>query len=400
MKKIIMYCAFVLASLTFMCDLDLKDLFRQTNEQIADTTRVLDDAIDQLDENSRGWQSILENTVSQLTEDFQSSVRNEVSDLLARSISTASGEFRCDMDFIGNRIRYSLISIKAKLTGKEMPPLPPELCNIIPLAVDRELVPERLNKVEIYGYDLDAKGLAFYHQTGSAMTNVTSYVSKPTHYHLVINLGSNGVRLNAQSNKLVAKWNGEFLSDIAIIQPSTPVCKTKIVSVPSSTITYLPPNTRGDKEFAGHGPDVTCSVKLLVGSGQIDTQIYMVAKETKKDWTTASGSMKQVVYRADPGWVITGLTNTTYDAIHYVDNDHSEDVFNRGTAGPVKRYVFIGDTKGKDAGVDTQVTVTLNTLRVQLRESGNCVTQKALIETNKFMRLSPKLMQRFRFIPR
>lgn len=401
MRRSIIFSVFVFVSMSFMCDLKLDELFRQTNEQIAETTRVLDDAIDKLDGNSRDWQSILQDTVAGLTKDFQSSVRSEVSNLLQRSISTASGEFRCDMDFIGNRARYALAQIKASLIGEELPPLPPELCNIVPLAVDRELVPERLNKVEIFGYDLDAKGLKLYHQSGRNMSDITRFVSKPTHYHLVINMGSNGVRLNDKSNRLVAKWNDDFLSDIAIIQPTTPVCKTKMVTASPGKITYRPPHTRGDREYKGHGPNVTCSVKLLVGRGKIDARISMTARETKKDWTTASGSMRQTVYRPDPGWIITGITNTTSDVIRYIDSNHNEDVFNRPTAGPVKRYVFVGDTKGKEAGTRTQTTVTFNQLRIQLRESKDCVTKKALKQAGKLKRIDPATLRRLRIrLPR
>ena len=68
-------------------------------------------------------------------------------------------------------------------------------------------------------------------------------------------------------------------------------------------IEYMPPLVNGDREFGGNGPDVQVSVKFFVENGLVKAQLWMYARETKSDWTTARGlSPKQVVYRPQSGF--------------------------------------------------------------------------------------------------
>src|SRR5262245_38454905 len=67
-------------------------------------------------------------------------------------------------------------------------------------------------------------------------------------------------------------------------------------------IIFVPQNlTRGDRDFAGHGPKITWSVNLWVNPynrTEVWATIYMRAEETKKDWTTVWGSENRLVARA------------------------------------------------------------------------------------------------------
>ena len=80
-----------------------------------DTVATLDSAIDALDRNSSSWQTILQDTTNQLTTEAQSTVRNEISDLLNRSVAATGTELRCNADFIGARVRQALVRIRARL---------------------------------------------------------------------------------------------------------------------------------------------------------------------------------------------------------------------------------------------------------------------------------------------
>src|SRR6266849_5039386 len=57
---------------------------------------VLDDAADRLANESAAWQQVLNDTISRLTDSAQSTVRNEVSNLLSRTVATTGAQFRCD----------------------------------------------------------------------------------------------------------------------------------------------------------------------------------------------------------------------------------------------------------------------------------------------------------------
>ncbi len=56
----------------------------------------------------------------------------------------------------------------------------------------------------------------------------------------------------------------------------------------------------------------------------------------------------------------------TYDEFEYLDDNTQMDWFARGSGGPVKRYEFVGNSDGADAGTDTGVTVQYNTIPVEL----------------------------------
>lgn len=57
----------------------------KVSDVAGDTVATLDNAIDALDRNSASWQSVLQDTTTKLTDEAQSTIRNEVSDLLNRS---------------------------------------------------------------------------------------------------------------------------------------------------------------------------------------------------------------------------------------------------------------------------------------------------------------------------
>ena len=92
-----------------------------------DTVASLDGAIDALDRNSSSWQAILQDTTQQLTADAQSTVRNEISDLLNRSVAATGTELRSNTAFIGARVRQALVRNRARLLHQPIPPVEPAL---------------------------------------------------------------------------------------------------------------------------------------------------------------------------------------------------------------------------------------------------------------------------------
>jgi hypothetical protein len=362
------------------------------------TDLILDQAISQLTNAQADWQNVLKDTVNKLTDDAQSTVRNEVNDLLQRGIASTSGELRCDADFMVNRIRNGLIRIKEELLHQPVDPLEPQLCNLVPLAIDRALVPARLNVLEIYGYDFDTTPITVLLQSTSGTTDVSHILNKPTHYHMTLTLGgSTGVQLDAASQRLILKWSGREISSIAVIQPVTPVCRTQIVQKQPSSFTFVPPHTRGDTEYNGHGPKTYAEVQLVNNGTSVVAKGYMKAEETKDDWTTAEGRWSETVFVPDPGWRVSQLLVGTQSGcasfsscMTYTDSNHDPDIFAAGN-GPVSRFEFVGDTDGDEAGTRTKVTVTYNVLKFEETETGNCVTSTAIKQLIDRNLVSPEL---------
>lgn len=340
------------------------------NIETADIVRAVDNAIAALNQNSSEWQDIMNDLIANLEgfdSELASLIRVEVQGLLDRGIAVLGAEFRCNVDFIGNRMRNALIRIKNKNFGADdiVPPLAPFVCNVVPSTVDRILIPDRLNVLEFYGYDFDVDGVTLYLQEGNGgRQNITEYLDKPTHYHMTVDLSADGVPLTAQHDKFVLVHSFEEISIIKIIQGTT-----EIDYVSPGYRTFIPPHTRGDQEFGGDGPAVLCRVRLSVigtENNLLQSQIYMKAEETRSDWTTAEGTDTHVIYTAPAGKKIKEISCITFDQFEYVDDNIEMDWFARGSGGPVNQYEFMGDTEGADAGVDTGVTVQYNAIPLEL----------------------------------
>lgn len=360
---------------------------------------ALDDAIDQLANESAAWQQVLNDTVNKLTDSAQSDIRNEVSNLLAKTISTTGAEFRCNADFVGTRVREALERIKIRALGGTPDPIEPALCEVVPIAVERALVPDRVSKVEFYGYDFDlGTNLAVYlERSAGPSLNVTNALNRPTPYAMTLSFGASGVQLDSTSQRIRLEWNGNLISTIAVIQPTTPVCESKLLRFTPASVTYVPPHKQGDKDFGGHGPNVHSRVTLKILPTKLKAEVYMRAKETKKDWTRAEGSKTFDLYTPDPGWRIDGVVGDHSNSHSYTDDDkHNDDSFGLSSGGPVKRLVYVGDTDGEEAGTRTKVGVTFNELRIQLSQSENCISAtdaQAAVTQNQ---ISPALYQRLR----
>jgi hypothetical protein len=216
--------------------------------QIEDSTTlavgVLDDAIAELGANSAAWQRIVQDAIKKLPADVQSTIGHEVSDTLTRAIAAGSAAIRCNLDFIGHRVRQQLINIRTALLGGTVPAREPGLCDVVPLAVDLNLEPPRRTTLEIYGYDFDTTPINVALVETNRTLDVSTKLDRPTHYHMTLNLGGTGVVFTAQSQRLVLRWQEQEISTIAVIQPITPVCKSRTLTVPVGNVTYVPHTQR------------------------------------------------------------------------------------------------------------------------------------------------------------
>lgn len=378
----------------------IKDAINQVADVRIATVNALDDAIYRLENQSSNWQAVLQDTMSKLTSDIQTTVRNELANVASRSVAQAGVEFRCNADFIGKRVRDELIRIKAEYLQQPVPQVEPALCQVVPPAIDRESVPGHVKQLEFYGYNFnDASNLqVFLEHLGGRRSDVTGSLDRPTHYVMTIKFGASGVQLDSTSERFVLVWGGREISTIGVIQPPTPVCEEKIISIQPGSITYMPPHVFGDKDFDGNGPRVIADVRLSVGPRDIVARIYMDAKETKSDWTEARGTTVNTIYTADPDWRIDQVLGPLVSHHEYIDNDdHVSDSFDLGGGGLVRRFVYVGDTGDDEAGTRTKVDVTFNQIRIRVVKATHCVPagtvrqlhKEGLIDDSTYNRLKP-----------
>jgi hypothetical protein len=139
---------------------------------------------------------------------------------------------------------------------------------------------------------------------------------------------------------------------------------------------YIPPHTRGDADFMGHGPNVSASLNFQVQPRGIYAEVWMKAEETKKDWTTAEGRTTLWFLRLNEGWVIQkvaeqlilfngnfvpngkvlSVPSSSFLNFSYRDNNHDIDVMDVGD-DLVSSVQFVGDIRGDDAGIKTKIIV-------------------------------------------
>lgn len=386
----------VMVSLLLPSGCGLGKAIKETADDVTTRTlATLDDAIKSLEDASADWQRVLQDTIGKLTEDAQSTIRNEISNTLNRAIASAGSQVLCIHDIVKSRIRQDLIRIKAKFLGGDVEEPEPWLCEVVPVAVDLSLEPTRRQTIEFFGYDFDKLPIQAMLATSTGAADVSTHLSRQTHYHMTLNLSGSGVQLSQNSQKLILTWKEAERSAIPILRPATPVCEVRTPTpVSLGEVTFRPPHVKGDRDFDGNGPNVYVRVNLRNLGTRVEAQVRMTAAETESDWTTASGRATYPLYTPEPGWVVDQIIGPMEDSFSYRDGSQGNDLFGRGPDGPVSRYDFVGDTDGDEAGVKTQVTVHFNRLRVVLRQTRDCVTPMTLRLLELQQRISPLTLRR------
>lgn len=156
----------------------------------------------------------------------------------------------------------------------------------------------------------------------------------------------------------------------------TPLPAEEIRSFTPSSFTRLCPTKigSGDREFAGHGPDVTAraSLELRNSNKEVWVILYLHVKETVGDWTEAEGSWPQHLWTAPSGWLIVSIESDQSSNASYRDTDHELDRPGVQGGSLVQRFEIMGDTGGDDVGNctsdDVYMNVYFNMIRVKIRE--------------------------------
>lgn len=397
-----------ICSALFLHGCDLGRLQTTVENATTATEDVLNDAINALSSQSSDWQRILQEAQGKLTADTQATVRNEIANVASRSVSQAGVEFRCDASFIGDGVREELIRIRANILGQSVPPVKPVFCQAVPIAIDREAVPNNVKQLEFYGYDFDHATdlrVSLMRRGSSAPVDVTKQLDFPTHYAITLKFGAGGVQLDDLSERFVLEFSGKQVSSVGVIQPQTPVCKSSPVSTPTNMkVTFAPPRIRGDADFAGHGPFVQSSVKLRATTDTVIANVFMNAKETTSDHTQAMGSQDFPIFNINtkaPGSRIVRIVSPSKleQSYSYTDSDHANDKFELGSGGVIQRLDYIGDNPGDEAGTKTQVTITFNPITLETVPTSGCVSETAVKTLSTQGKISNKALQNLRLQP-
>jgi hypothetical protein len=156
----------------------------------------------------------------------------------------------------------------------------------------------------------------------------------------------------------LAAWRiGAGLLAVLAVGAALPARAEVISPVINDSITLAPPHVAGDAEFDGHGPSVYVKVKFSISNNSLVYSAYFKAKETKSDWTEASGwSSARTVFTAPAGMRIDSLPKSEYELLITTMSGHESKAF----VTPLGRVTVWGDTYGDDAGVYTKIKLDLD----------------------------------------
>lgn len=370
---------YIYTALLIICFASCGKFITSMDDATTKAVNAIDGAISNLSFESSEWRFVLTEALDNIPDEIKSIINNDIQNLITESIAVAGIEVRCNVDFFRARMRQDLQNLKRKILKQTLIVGDAEICQTSPPLIDMNLVANNRNSILITGYDLRNKGIKLYLLARGQTIDYSSKLSKNSNYQMTINLGGTGIPLNTNSSKILIKYKNNIISEIPIIQKVPEICKSKPHYTKSKKHTLLPVRIRGDNEFDGNGPHITCSVsvKLSADKKKLLAEMYMIAKETQSNWSTAEKRETITLYTVSDGWIIEKInSNPQTSSYTYTDRDHSIDTYNIGH-GPVKRMVFVGDVGGDDIG-KTQVEILFRPVSLQLKENKDCVSRFAL----------------------
>ncbi|MBI3719135.1 MAG: hypothetical protein HY252_11150 [Sphingobacteriales bacterium] len=166
----------------------------------------------------------------------------------------------------------------------------------------------------------------------------------------------------------------------------------------------------GDRDFAGHGPEVWASVEITNTRSAVVAILKYRAKEIGGDNSETTGTTLQILYNvpANTGTYITGVKGGKKAEVHFISKSPVT-TFAAGTLarslninalsvldnndGVVNKWTIYGDTNGADISDDdncdddTRILVSLNQLQVTLgqTESSQGISTINLEDINEWL---------------
>src|SRR5437660_5629384 len=101
---------------------------------------VIEEALAKLETQSLDWQDVVRDAQAKLTDDINSTIRNEISNTLQRALQAGSIQFDCGVvDFVKTRLKQDLRGLLARLKHQPEPLREPVICGIVPNFIDMNL---------------------------------------------------------------------------------------------------------------------------------------------------------------------------------------------------------------------------------------------------------------------
>ncbi|MCE7042048.1 hypothetical protein [Dyadobacter sp. CY312] len=362
-------------------------------------TASLDDTIAQLQLSSDGWAVIVDDLAIRVTDIIDDNkdellqvVKNDIVNTVDRFPGRVGIEFRCNSDFLRDRIIADLVRIKMRLIGGKPMDLVPSMCSVIPSAF---ILQNKPDVIDFFGYNLDrGKDVKIYmlHRNGFK-EDVTFALSQPSHYHWVLNLGYNGLTPKDSSDKIVINWGNKEVSSIPIVHPEPKICQSIPFTIKNTTTpTFVPEKIEGDEIFGGNKVKINLVVFLRNDKNSVWASVTMLASEWEKDKderstdkTAAHGSKEFLIFQAPYGKEIEKIEGSKVLAFSrtYSTSVDNEEVLEPMESGMGSYRLFVNKKNQRVIGTYTGVQLIFTRIPIVLKEISNCVSSNAIYGLSK-----------------
>lgn len=362
----------------------IEEFQRQVDRSVTELTA----ATDRINANGANIVNVLNGIKTDFPKEIHTIITNDIQNLVTTTIAATGVEFRCNVDFLRNRVKQglkntiiklkNLVAIKKKLPQQPVPAIEPTFCSCTPNVVD--LNNESTKSVQIFGYDFNnIDSLHVYaSKLDGTRTEISKWIAKPNNYTLTLGVNQ-GISLSG-FNKIEMYMNNKGLYSFLIIPKTPQICKEKewtATPVPQ-ILEILATACGGDDEFAG-AVFMHCDGKLdITANGDaVICKIHFTADEKDGD-THACWDREFTIFQAEAGFRVKKiLTPTTFD-YSYTNNHEQADPF--GGSGFVEKAEFRGDHHGGDVGQWTGGTLKFVNIRMIESEIGNdCIEKEIFI---------------------
>jgi hypothetical protein len=358
------------------------------DKTLADTLRVLDNAIYLLADPSSDYRRVMLDAVAAFPANVDDAARTDVRAFLDRA-PEPGGEFKCSVDFVRSRARHFLLRLRDTLRHEYVGPVEAVVCYAFPFALDVTRAPTG-GWLDIYGYDFDRVRPEMVLVNREGYQDVTAALVARSHYHLALKLGDGAVRLSSESVSLGLTWGHLIHHSVSIIQPASRLCSARVETIPAGrTISYSPPRISGDGLPGRPGSTVRADATLDYSSNKLEATICMAAADPSGREAVFSGCTIEFLHTTDPDRMIEATLGELTSQVSYVRGDRTRDVQNRRPRGPVRQWAFSGFQPSGLQGGEISMTARLNEIRFVSTADDACVSPLAYLEAKRTLVLGP-----------
>jgi len=356
-----------------------------TERTVSETLRVVDRAIHRLASPSSDYRAVLSEALAALPAGTDDTAADAMRTFLRRA-PRPGASFRCSRDFISERARDMLLRVRDILRKDYVAPLQGVVCSAVPFALDLSHARRNGGWLDIYGYDFDRVSPEMVLVTTTGYRDVTSSLVTQSHYHLAFKLGEH-VPWSSDAVSLGVTWGHIIHYSIALVQPTSALCPSRIETIPASRISFAPSRLDSDARPVPHGAHVSADVKLHYSSNKVEATVCMAVADPDNQSATFGGCMVEYVYTTDPDWIIEGLFGEAVSHVSYRHGRATSEV-KHGTQGGLVRQWTFGDFD-HPAAQDVSVQAQLNDIRLLAVADRACVSPMAYLESVRTGAIDP-----------